>query len=92
MLPNNQLIMQLKGAPLSRDLTGLILPHEHYDSHLDSNGTIIDLDLKILNFEKAGRTLAEIWSESVIDTYPVIANYIKPKTGQNIINESITEK
>jgi hypothetical protein len=79
-------------APLSRDLTGLILPHEHYGSHLDSNGTTIDLDLEILNFEKAGRTLAEIWSESVIDTYPVIVNYIKPKTGQNIINESITEK
>jgi hypothetical protein len=38
----------------------------------------MNLDLEILNFEKASRTLAEIWSESVIDTYPVIANYIKP--------------
>jgi hypothetical protein len=61
-------------VPLSRDLTGLILPHDHYDSHLDSNGKTIDLDLETLNFEKAARTLAEIWSESVIDTYPLIAN------------------
>jgi hypothetical protein len=72
-------------APLSRDLTGLILPHKHYGSHLDSNGTTINSKLELLNFEKAGEILAEIWSETVIDNHPVFAKYIEPKTGQNIV-------
>jgi hypothetical protein len=78
-------------APLSRDLTGLILPHQHYGSHLNSNGATINSELELLNFKKAGETLAEIWSETVIDNYPVFAKYIEPKTGQNIMINSINE-
>ena len=32
-------------APLSRDLSGLILPHDHYGSYLDANGKTVDSDL-----------------------------------------------
>lgn len=78
-------------APLSRDLTGLVLPHEYYGSHLDSNGITIDKDLELLNFGKAGESLAEIWSESIINNYPVIAKYIEPKTGQNLVNQTVSE-
>ena len=41
-------------APLSLGLAGIILPHEHYGSHLDGNGNTIDPDLELKNFEKAG--------------------------------------
>jgi hypothetical protein len=78
-------------APLSRDLTGLILPHGHYGSHLDSNGITINKDLELINFGKAGKSLSEIWSESIIDDYPVIAKYIEPMTGQNKVNQTISE-
>lgn len=44
-------------APLSRDLAGLILPHDYYGSHLDNQGKTTDQELEKLNFGKAGRTL-----------------------------------
>jgi hypothetical protein len=72
-------------APLSKDLCGLILPHDAYGTHLNNSGKTIDPDLEIKNFEKAGVLLAEVWSERVIDKYPVVAEYIVPKTNKRVI-------
>jgi hypothetical protein len=66
-------------APLSHDVSGLILKHDFYGSHLDAKAETIDRDLELRNFEKAGQTLAEVWSKTVIDGFPVIAEYIAPK-------------
>ena len=41
-------------APLSRNLSGLILPHQYYGKHLDDNGKTIDKDLEKQNFQRAG--------------------------------------
>ncbi|CAF1269054.1 unnamed protein product, partial [Didymodactylos carnosus] len=65
-------------APLSHELAGLILPYDHYGNHLDSAGKTIDDSLEIRNFERAGETLAEIWSQMKIDGHPVTARYVKP--------------
>lgn len=65
-------------APLSRELSGVILPHEHYGSHLDSQGRTINEDLEKINFKFAGETLAEIWSNVVIDQFATVAEYINP--------------
>nr|XP_043066048.1 uncharacterized protein LOC122321057 [Drosophila bipectinata]XP_043066049.1 uncharacterized protein LOC122321057 [Drosophila bipectinata] len=48
-------------APLSRELSGLILPHDMFESHLDNQGRTTDFDLEEKNFEFAGRTLAKVW-------------------------------
>jgi len=47
-------------APLSRELSGLILPHEHFGTHLDADGRTIDEELEKANFSFAGRTLSEV--------------------------------
>ena len=60
-------------APLSRELAGLILPHEHYGSHLDADGKTIDDELELANFAFAGRPLSEVWGGMVIDSHPVIS-------------------
>lgn len=65
-------------APLSRDLSGLILPHDHFGSHLDRRGRTTDADLEKANFKKAGEILAEVWSQAVIDGFHVHAQYIEP--------------
>ena len=65
-------------APLSRELAGVLLDHQHFGSHLDSQGRTINEDLEIKNFEHAGITLGEIWSTTVIDGYPVKAEFIMP--------------
>ena len=47
-------------APLSRDLAGVVLPHENFGSHLNSAGKTIDEELERRNFQHAGETLAEV--------------------------------
>ncbi|KAG5864171.1 hypothetical protein JTB14_028084 [Gonioctena quinquepunctata] len=48
-------------APLSRELAGLILAHDHFGSHLDDRGVTINEHLERSNFEFAGNVLAEVW-------------------------------
>lgn len=69
-------------ALLSRELAGLILPHDHYGSHLDKDCKTVDEQLEAANFAFAGKALAEVWSGMVIDTHPVIAEYIEPNASE----------
>jgi len=79
-------------APLSRELAEVILPHEHYGTHLDGSGKTVDDQLEKQNFEHAGKTLAEIWGSTTVDGYPVIAEYIDPEHAEmdavNLTNKS----
>ena len=65
---------------LSHDLSGPILPHYHFVSHLNASGKTIDAALDKANFKKAGETLAEIWGQTVIDGYSVHAVYVEPNS------------
>lgn len=53
-----------------------------------------DIDLEIRNFQKAGKLLADVWSERVIDNFPVFAEYILPgsntrtKGGKNNLDQA----
>ena len=78
-------------APLSKELSGVILPHEHYGSHLDSQGRTIDKKKELENFGFAGQTLAEIWSSVNIDNFPTIANYIDPKSSELKVENLVTK-
>jgi hypothetical protein len=64
-------------APLSHDLAGLVLPHNHFGDHLDNSGNTKDEDQERKNFAHAGKTLAEVWSDTVIDGHPVVAEYVE---------------
>lgn len=65
-------------APLSHQLSGLVLPHDSFGNHLDNNCKTIDPDLELKNFANAGNILADIWSSIVIDKEPVVAKYKEP--------------
>ncbi|CAF5031344.1 unnamed protein product, partial [Rotaria sp. Silwood1] len=71
-------VVERRMAPLSHDLAGLILPHDHFGTHLNDSGVTVNPDLERTNFKKAGEVLAEVWCGSVIDEYPVVAEYIDP--------------
>ena len=58
-------------APLSHDLAGIILPHDHFGNHLDSSGKTINQELEEINFQKAAEIVSEVWEKTVIDGYPV---------------------
>ena len=72
-------------APLSRELAGLVLPQDHYGTHLDGSGKTKDAEKEKLNFAKAGTTLAEVWSQLTIDNHDVVAKYIDPTEAAAII-------
>lgn len=65
-------------APLSHELAGLILPYEHFGSHL-SQGKTVDDELEKQNFKYAGEVLCEVWNSLVIDGHNVEAEYIDPE-------------
>ena len=44
----------------SQELSGVILPHDKFGSHLNSKGETIDPELEKKNFMHAGEVLAEI--------------------------------
>ena len=67
-------------ALLSRKLSGVILPYDSYGNHLDNSRKTKDKNLEIRNFNRAGRTLAEIWNDMEIDGQKVVAKY-KPPPG-----------
>ena len=52
--------VERKMAPLSKELSGVLLEHDHFGSHLDSQGRTIDEALEIKNFEHAGDVLGKI--------------------------------
>lgn len=58
-------------APLNQKLVGLILPHNHFDSHLDDKGYTVNDGPEKYNFEFAGEVLLEIWNTMIADGYPI---------------------
>lgn len=65
-------------APLSKELSGVILPHERYGSHLNSNGETVDVALEKQNFKHAGEVLSEIWNRLEFDGHKTFSEYIDP--------------
>ena len=78
-------------------MAGLILPHDSCGSHLDENGRTTDHDLERQNFEKAGQILAEVWSNTTIDSHPVYAVFVSnesvnpPKLGDEWISKHVLQ-
>ena len=65
-------------ATMSREHDGFILPHDYYGTHLNCNGNTTDRGKELQNFRKAGNLLPDIWSNAVIDSYPVSASWLDP--------------
>ena len=74
-------------APLSHDLAGLVLPHDHYGTHLDSRGATTDIELEKKNFLKAAEVLADVWSKTVIDGHKVDCQALQP--GSELVPEPV---
>ena len=52
--------VECRMVKLSKKLSGVILKHDKFGSHLDAKGVTVDKDLELRNFHYAGGTLAEI--------------------------------
>lgn len=81
-------VVERRMAPLSRQLSGVVLPHDRYGSHLDASGKTVDAELEVENFQHAGECLVEIFSSVVIDGYPVTAEFV-PSSESELEKNSI---
>ena len=71
-------------VPLSKELAGLLLPHEPCGTHLDSRQRTVDVALEKRNFNAAGTILAEIWCKIVLDGHPICAEYVENKELESV--------
>ena len=74
---------------LSKEMSGLVLPHDTYGSHL-VNGKTVDDELEIKNFQAAGETLCGIWNNLVVDGYPTKAEYISSDVLESTKNYEVS--
>ena len=76
-------------APLSKQLTTVILDHKHYGSYLDSSTKTVDVALERQNFEHAETRLAGFFSAMVLDGQETFAQCVKPP--ENINHRQLSE-
>ena len=62
---------------LSKELSGVILPHDHFGTHLDNENDTIDEELELQNFEHAGE----------VKDHPVVAEFV----GRELLDITITK-
>ena len=77
-------------APLSKEVAGIVLPFDTFGTHLNTSNKTIDEELEKKNFEAAGKILASVWSETMIDNFPVVAEYQSP--GKIVKFEAVDQK
>ncbi|CAB4044708.1 Hypothetical predicted protein [Paramuricea clavata] len=65
------MLLERRMAPLSHDIAGVILSHDHNGNHLSSSGNTTDEELEKRNFLATAHILSEVWSNTVIDNHKV---------------------
>ena len=78
--------------PLSKELTGVVLPYDKFGSHLDASGKTTDEELEVKNFEAAGEVLADLWNDMEIDGHKVTAEFIHKKVEGDTAGSYIQEQ
>ena len=71
-------------APLSKALSGILLPHETFEIYLDSSRETIDTNLEKRNFKAAGEILAKGWEEIVLGNFHVVVDYVENVTKEPV--------
>ncbi|CAB4473773.1 unnamed protein product [Rhizophagus irregularis] len=64
-------------ATLSGKLAGITLPIDHFRTHLNSQGKVINPELALQNFQYAGEALCDIWRCDLIFGRSVDTQYVE---------------
>ena len=62
---------------LSKVLSGILLPHETFGTHLDLSRKTIDTNLEKRNFKTADEIWVKVWEKIVLDNFTVVADYVQ---------------
>ena len=69
-------------------MSGAILPHDHFGTHLDNTNNTVYEELEPKNFEHVGEILAKLWSKLVISNHPVVAEFVREEPLDIFITQS----
>ena len=64
-------------ATLSGKLAGITLPIDHFGTHLNTQGKVINPELALQNFQYAGEALCDIWRRDLIFGRSVDTRYVE---------------
>ena len=70
----------------SKELSGVVLPHDNFGFHLNSKGETIDRARKFFG-GYAGEILAKIWPGMIIDDHLVLAEFSSEEADQEVIKK-----
>ena len=71
----------------SQELSGIVLLHDKFGSHLNSKEETIDPEQEKEKFMYEGQILAEVWPIMIIDSHPILAEYIHEETEEEILKK-----
>ena len=69
----------------SKELSGVVLSHDNFWSHLNAKGETIDKKLEKKGY--AREILVKIWSGVIIDGHPVLVEFISEEADQEVIKK-----
>ena len=70
----------------SKELSGVVLPHDKFGSHLNVKRETIDKELGKKKNGYAGEIPAKFWSSMIICSHPVLAEFIIEEADQELRN------
>ena len=70
--------VELRIAPLSFRLAGVVLDHQMCGVHLDGSKKTIDTEMELKNFEAAGTTCAKLFHDEEWGGHKMDAKYVPP--------------
>ena len=79
-------------AKFSQKLSGTVLSHNKFESHLNSKGETIDSELEKINSMLTGQIFTEIWSGMMIAGHPVLTENINEEAEEEILKKSLEWK
>ena len=69
--------IEIRMDPVSKIWSGSLLPHENFGTHLYSSRKTINTNLEKHNIKVAGKILANVLKEVVLDNFTVVADYVE---------------
>ena len=68
-------------------MSGVILPHDHFGTHLDNNNNTVGEELELKHFEHAGEILVQLRFKLVVNDDPVVVEFVGEETSGTTITK-----
>ena len=79
--------VERRTVKFSKELSGVVLHHDNFGSHLNAKGETNDKELE-KKFRVCWGDTTKIWSGMITDGHPVLAEFISEEVDQEVVKKS----